>query len=61
MDSRRLRRAEVQRKVGSLAVVVIDVMMKNQLQVALAKDEQPVQSLVTQLAMGVGSLGHRRE
>jgi len=46
--------------VGSLAVVVIDVLLKNQLQVALAKDKHPVQSFVAQcldhpLAMGVRS------
>ena len=43
----------------SLAVVVIDVVAKNQPQVALAEDEQPVQGLVANgldhpLAMGVG-------
>jgi len=32
--------------MGSLAVVVIDVLPKNHLQVALAEDEQPVQGLV---------------
>jgi hypothetical protein len=46
--------------MGSLAVVVIDVLLQNQLQVALAESEQPVQSFVAQgldhpLAMGVGS------
>jgi hypothetical protein len=46
--------------MGSLAVVVIDVLLENQLQVALTEDEQPVQSFVPQgldhpLAMGVGS------
>ncbi len=46
--------------MGSLAVVVIDVLLKNQLQVALAKDEHPVQSFVAQcldhsLAVGVRS------
>jgi hypothetical protein len=46
--------------MGSLAVVVIDELPKNQLQVALAEDEQPVQGFVAQrldhaLAMGVGS------
>jgi hypothetical protein len=51
---------EVERKMGSLAVVVIDVLLKNQLQVALAEDEQPVKGFVTQgfdhaLAMGVSS------
>jgi hypothetical protein len=51
---------EVERQMGSLAVVVIDVLPKNQLQVALAEDEQPVQGFVAQsldhpLAMGVGS------
>ena len=45
--------------MGSLAVVVIDVLPKNQTQVALAEDEQPVQGLVAQgldhpLAMCVG-------
>src|SRR6266581_4493841 len=57
---RRLRRVKVKRKMGSLLVVVIDVLPKNHLQVALAEDEQPVQRLVAQrldhpLAMGVGS------
>src|SRR6266700_2242351 len=46
--------------MGSLLVVVIDVLPKNQLQVAFAEYEQPVQGFVTQsldhaLAMGVGS------
>ena len=46
--------------MGSLLVVVIDVLAKHQLQVALAEDEQPVQGFVAQsldhsLAMGVGS------
>ncbi len=45
--------------MGSLAVVVIDVLAKDQLQVALPEDEQPVQGFVAQgldhaLAMGVG-------
>src|SRR5437667_9408543 len=45
--------------MGSLAVVVIDVLPKNQTQVALAEDEQPVQGLMAQgldhpLAMCVG-------
>ncbi len=51
---------KVKRKMGSLAVVVIDVLPKNQLQVALAENEQPVQGFAAQsldhpLAMGVGS------
>src|SRR5438128_11326279 len=46
--------------MGSLLVVVIDVLAKHQLQVALAEDEQPVQGFVAQsldhpLAMGIGS------
>ena len=56
----RLRRVQIEREVWSLAVVMIEVLLKNQLQVALAEDEQPVQSLVAQsldrtLAVGVGS------
>src|SRR5260370_28841992 len=51
---------KVKRKMGSLLVVVIDVLLKNHLQVPLAEDEQPVQGLVAQrldhpLAMRVGS------
>jgi len=34
---------ELKGKMGSLAVVVIDVLPKNQLQVARDEDEQPVQ------------------
>ena len=54
----RLRRVQIEREVWSLAVVMIEVLLKNQLQVALAADEQPVQGLVTQsldrtLAVGV--------
>ena len=46
--------------MGTLAVVVIDVLPKNQSEVALAKDEQPVQGFVAErldhtLAMGVRS------
>jgi hypothetical protein len=60
MDVYRLRRLKVKRKMGSLAVVVIDVLLKNRLQVPLAEDEQPVQGFVAQsldhpLAMSVGS------
>ncbi len=46
--------------MGTLAVVVIDVLPKNQSEVALAEDEQPVQDFVAErldhpLAMCVGS------
>ena len=46
--------------MGSLALAVIDVLPKNQLQVSLAEDQQPVQGFVAQsldhpLAMRVGS------
>jgi len=57
---RRPRWVKVKRKMGSLLVVVIDVLPKNHLHVALAEDEQPVQGFVAKsldhaLAMGVGS------
>jgi hypothetical protein len=55
-----LRRVEVERKMRSLAVVMLDVLAKNRLQMALAEDDQLVQSFVAQgldhpFAVGVGS------
>src|SRR6266851_5739067 len=54
------RRVKIESQMRSAAVVVIDVLAKNRPQVALAKDEHPIERLVTNrldhsFAMGVGS------
>jgi hypothetical protein len=48
-DLRRgLGRAQVERPVGALAVVVVDVLAQDALELAAADDEQPVEALLAQ-------------
>jgi hypothetical protein len=58
LDGRRLRRAEIERQMRSLPVVMSDVFAKNAAEVALVEHDQPVERLVADgsnhaLAVGV--------
>jgi len=50
---------KVKRKMGSLLVVVIDVLPKDQLQVALAEDQQPVQVWGSKITSSVDSASRK--
>lgn len=43
LDGRRLRRAEIERRMRSLPVVMSDVFAKNAAEVALVEHDQPVE------------------
>ena len=56
-SAQRIRRREGERSVRALAVVVVDVGVERSLELPFAKDEQPVQALLTDRAhpaLGMG-------